>query len=125
MRWAAVLAALGLALTAARSDPLAGRVAGPPAQCLDDMQATGGPTILDQSTILYRQSGRRLWVTHPDGPCPALAPLRTLIVIRYGAQTCAGDRFRVLDPGSTIPSGFCRFGPFVPYDKAPATGRSG
>ena len=117
MRRALAVAALALSLTAARSDPLAGRVAGPPAECLDDMQASGGPTIVDRNTILYRESGRRLWVVNPDGACPSLAPRRTLIVIKYGSQTCAGDRFRVLEPGSTIPSGFCRFGKFVPYDK--------
>lgn len=121
MRGAVVLATLALTLTAAKSDPLAGRTAGPARECLDDFDASSGPAIVDQNTIIYRPTSRRLWVVHPDGPCPALRPDSALIVIHYGGQTCAGDRFRVRNPESPIPSNFCRFGKFIPYDRtAPA-----
>lgn len=100
----------------ARSDPLAGRVAGPMKDCLD-LDRAQAPDIVDATTILYRQSGKRIWKTEPVGTCPALRPLSTLIVEVYGKQMCRGDRFRVLDNGMSIPSGYCRFGGFTPYDK--------
>ena len=116
MRRVATLAALVLTLTATRSDPLAGRVAGPPRECVD-LQRLQGPAVEDAGTIVYHESGRRLWVTHAIGPCPALRPITTLIVDVYGAQLCRNDRFRVLEPNANIPSGICRFDRFTPYDK--------
>lgn len=51
-----IAAALGLALTlsAARSDPFAGRVAGPPAQCVDTSTTMSGPVIADKDMIIVR-----------------------------------------------------------------------
>jgi hypothetical protein len=109
--------ALVLALTAADKDPLAGRIAGTPSECIQ-LRATDGPTIVDEHTILYREgAGRRIWKTGPVGACPSLRPLNTLIVEVYGGQLCRNDRFRVLEPGVSIPSGYCRFGAFTPYVK--------
>ena len=117
MRRTAALLPLLLALPGAAKDPLAGRTAGTPVSCVSDSLDSSGPTIIDRHTILYRQSGRRVWVVQPQGECPALAPFNTLVVEKWGSQTCAGDRFRVLEPGAIIPSAFCRFGKFTPYDK--------
>lgn len=118
IRRAATLAALSLTLLAARSDPLVGRVAGPPVDCIDS-ERVQGPDIVDNHTILYRQSGRRIWVTHPADSCPALRPVNEkLVVERSGLTLCRNDRFQVLEAGSTIPSSYCRFGAFTPYDKA-------
>lgn len=121
IRRIAPFAALAVALVAARSDPLAGRVAGPAVDCIE-LSRTDGPDIVDQGTILYRQSGKRIWRTGPVGTCPSLRPLTTLIVEVYGSQICRNDRFRVLEPGTSIPSAYCRFDRFTPYDKP--TGRS-
>lgn len=108
--------ALPLALGAAAKDPLAGRVAGKPVNCIDTSTVGNGPIIVDNKTILY-QRGSRTWKTSPIGACPALRPLTTLIMIRYGSQLCRNDRFRVLEPGVSIPSAFCRFDAFTPYDR--------
>lgn len=113
---AALLASLALPLLAAKSDPLAGRVAGKAERCIP-LSATQGPQIIDDRTIAYRQSGRRLWVNHPIGPCYRLRQLNTIIIDVYSGQLCRNDRFRVLEIGSTIPGPFCRFGDFVPYDE--------
>lgn len=114
---AATLAALSLTLLGARSDPLVGRVADAPVDCIDS-QRVQGPDIVDNRTILYRQSGRRIWVTHPAGSCPALRPLNNrLVVERSGLTLCRNDRFQVIGSGSTVPSSYCRFGAFTPYDK--------
>ena len=115
MKQALLLAALALPLLAAKSDPLAGRVAGPPQNCIT-LSQTNGPSIIDAQTILYTEgAGRRVWKTGPVGACPSLEPLNTLIVEVYGGQLCRNDRFRVLTPGTTIPSAYCRFTEFTPY----------
>lgn len=116
MRRLVAFSALALTLGAARSDPLAGRVAGPPSECVS-LSRIHGPDIVDAQTIIYRETGKRLWVVHPIGACPALRPLNTLIVDVYNGQLCRNDRFRVLEPGLSIPSGYCRFDRFTPYDK--------
>lgn len=112
---ALALLALAVPLMAAKSDPLAGRVAGSPAECIT-LSSTSGPAIIDAHTILYTDgAGRRLWKTGPVGDCPSLAPLNTLIVDVWGGQLCRNDRFRVLTPGTSIPSAYCRFTQFTPY----------
>lgn len=98
-----------------QKDPLAGRVAGAPVDCVDRSQL-GGPDIIDGRTILYRQSLKRIWRNDPQGACPGLRPTATLIVEGYGSQLCSGDRFRAREPGSIIPGPYCRLGKFVPYD---------
>lgn len=113
---AASLALLPLALLAAKDDPLAGRIAGPPADCID-LSFVQGPQIVDRSYILYRETGRRIWRTEPVGGCSRLEPMSTLVVEVYGNRLCRNDRFRVLRPGESIPGPSCRFGPFVPYTK--------
>ncbi len=115
---ALLLAALALALPllAGRSDPLEGRIAGAPVRCID-LQQLNGPEIVDPQTILYRQSGKRIWKTGPVGECASLRPLDTLIVDVYGGQLCRNDRFRTVSGGMSIPSGYCRFRDFTPYDK--------
>lgn len=112
------LLALALPLLAAKSDPLAGRIAGAPQRCIT-LSPTNGPSIVDRHTILYTEgAGRRVWRTGPVGACPSLEPLTTLIVDVYGGQLCRNDRFRVLTPGTLIPSAYCRFTEFTPYTRA-------
>lgn len=115
---AAVLAMVAAlpALMAARDDPLAGRVAGKPQACLPSINQIT-PEVIDERTILYRFTGKRVWRTGPVGPCRSLRPLTTLIVEVNGGQLCRNDRFRVLTPGTTIPSAWCRFDSFTPYDR--------
>lgn len=111
------LAVVALALPAGASDPLAGYVAGEPQECVN-LSSVSGPSIVDRHTILYRENGKRIWKTGPVGDCPSLAPLNTLIVDVYGGQICRNDRFRVLTPGLSIPSAYCRFDRFTPYVRA-------
>lgn len=108
-----LIAALALPLLAAKSDPLAGRVAEAPANCIS-LTSMQGRSIVDAHTILYTQ-GARVWKTGPVGACPSLAPFTTLVIDVYGGQLCKNDRFRVITPGMTIPSGYCRFTEFTPY----------
>lgn len=110
--------AVGLSapVPAAKSDPLAGRVAGPPQRCIG-RPGNQGPVIADEGLILYRTTGKRIWRATVIGPCPGIRPFNTLILEVYGSQLCRNDRFRTLPPQSIIPSAYCRFGEFIPYDK--------
>ena len=103
-------------LAAADDDPFAGRVTGPVASCID-ARLTPEVQIPDPHTIIYRETAKRLWRTGPDGPCPDLEPLATLVVEQQGAELCRGDRFRVRREGSGTRGGICRFTGFTPYDK--------
>ncbi|MBN8813902.1 MAG: hypothetical protein J0J06_00480 [Sphingomonas sp.] len=96
-------------------DPLAGRVAGAPVDCVDQARIMG-PDIIDNRTILYRQSLKRIWRNDLEGTCPGLRPTATLIVEVFGSQLCRNDRFRAQEPGSIIPGPYCRLGKFTPYD---------
>lgn len=110
------LVTLAIPSSAADKDFLAGRVAGKPVNCIDP-QMNNGPTIIDADTILYNANGRRLYRTGPVGKCPSLRPMTTLIVEIRSGQLCRNDLFRVLEPGTTIPSAYCRFRDFTPYEK--------
>ena len=118
------VAALGLLGAAAPAAPrqetaesaLAGRVAGKPVDCVEQSRL-GGPQIIDSKTLIYRESGRRVWRNDLVGECPGLRPMDTLIVDVYGSQLCRNDHFRAISPGDRIPGPYCRFGQFIPYDK--------
>ena len=96
-------------------DPLAGRIAGKAVDCVDQSQL-GGPDVIDDRTILYRQSLGRIWRNDLAAACPGLRPQTTLIVEIYGSQLCRNDHFRSRDAGSVIPGPLCRLGKFTPYD---------
>lgn len=128
MRALPLVALLALAIPAAAAAPpakdgkkperdfLAGRVPGKPVNCIDP-RSNQGPTIVDSQTILYNVTGRRIYRTGPVGTCPSLRPFTTLIVEIRSGQLCKNDMFRVLEPGTSIASGYCRFQSFVPYEK--------
>ena len=111
---AAALMASGTAL-AAKPDPFAGRVAGPPVRCVNTSLLVRNPEVIDSRTIVYR-AGRRLWRTGPVDECPGLRPMTTLVVQVYGGRICGGDRFQTLASGTAFPGGPCRFREFTPYD---------
>lgn len=120
MRAAALLVALALPLTAARSepadpDPFAGRVAGKPARCVA-LRQSDGPTIAADGVVILRRGAGRIWRANLIGPCPNLRPFNTVITEVYGGQLCRNDKFRVLEPNLSIPGPYCRFGSFTPYD---------
>lgn len=100
---------------APREDPLAGRIAGAAVDCVDQSRL-GGPDIVDNRTILYRQSLGRIWRNDLPAACPGLRPNTTLIVQIYGSQLCRNDNFQTRDAGSIVNGPLCRLGKFTPYD---------
>lgn len=96
---------------------LGDRVPGTPRDCISTSDSDS-PQIIDDHTILYKPVGRTVWRNDLGASCPGLRPYTTLIVEVHGSQLCRNDRFRVLEPGTSIPSAFCVFGKFTPYEKA-------
>ena len=98
------------------ADALDGYSPGAPQDCMP-IDRTNGPQIIGGGVVLYRESGRRIWLARTEGECPWLRRDGILVAERFGNQMCRTDRFRLIDRGSSIPSGHCRFGSFTPYDK--------
>lgn len=96
---------------------LAGRVAGKPQDCVA-LSRIDGPQIIDHQTLLYTQSGRRVWRNDLPSACPGLHADDIVIVEAFGANLCRGDHFRTVSRSGSIPSAPCRLGIFTPYDKA-------
>ena len=91
------------------------RKAGAPVDCINST-TNDGPQIIDKQTVIYRQ-GQRVWVNKLTAECPGLTPFNTMLVELHGSQICRNDQFRIIEPGSSIPGAFCRFGKFTPYSK--------
>lgn len=120
LAWLAIAALPLLAAPAVskdKADPFAGRKAGAPVSCVDTSVSMSGPTIAENGMVIINNGGRRAWLAKVRGQCATLRPFGTLIVDRWGSQLCRNDRFRVLEPGQSIPSNWCFFDEFVPYDR--------
>ncbi|MES2046539.1 MAG: hypothetical protein V4475_21925 [Pseudomonadota bacterium] len=115
---AAGLAAAAPAATRDRDplDEFAGRVAGPAVNCLSADRA-GNLVALDERTLIYRESRRRIWRNDLPDACPGLNDDSLLVIELFGSGPCKGDRFHPVQRGSNIPGPSCRLGSFVPYDK--------
>jgi hypothetical protein len=92
----------------------AGKVAGPPMQCLQSMDMND-MTVIDESTVAYKR-GSTVYMSHMEGPCSGLGGTAIMVTRTFGAaQTCRGDIARMVDPTSHIERGSCLFGEFTPY----------
>ena len=80
-----------------------------------DADHIDGPQIIGDDTLIYRR-GDKLWRTTVEG-CPSLSGDPLIIAEIYGSRMCRRDHFRTVTRGSTIPSGYCFFGPFTPYSR--------
>ncbi|QNQ09731.1 hypothetical protein [Sphingomonas alpina] len=98
------------------SQELAGRIPGTPTDCID-LSRVDGPMIVDMHTILYRQSGKRIWRMDVGNTCPALREDMVLVIRPSDSRLCRNDTFQALDRDSRVPSISCRIGQFVPYDR--------
>ena len=95
---------------------LEGLTPGAPVNCIS-ASSVHGPTMIGKNTVLYREGGRKVWRNDLVAACPAMGFGNTMIIELHGGQICRNDMFRVLEPGSSIPSGYCRLGKFTPYKK--------
>jgi hypothetical protein len=120
---AAAVAATPVAAMAARPSPearlakiLEGRTAGKPVRCLSlhDIRST---EIIDGTAIIYRTSGRRIYVNRVRGGERQLDRDDIMITQPFGTQLCNVDIVRLVDRGSRFQTGFVSLGDFVPYTK--------
>jgi len=100
------------------SQALAGRVAGPPVDCIRDFRGDRRMKVIDDWTIIFRAGGV-VYVQNPPGGCQNLNRPTSSLVTRMAGRDrlCSGEIHLVVDSTSGISRGSCAFGPFVPYRK--------
>lgn len=99
---------------------LAGKVAGAPQSCLANWRAQN-MVVIDDNTIVFRESSARVWVQKPRNPCDRLSnPSYALVTRTITNQLCSGDIAQVVDPSANIMVGTCVIGDFVPYVRSGA-----
>ncbi len=93
-----------------------GKVAGPTMNCLpsysaDDMQ------VIDDQTLVFRQSASRVVVANLNGSCDNLGVPGFALLTRQpgGSGMCSGDIAQVINTGSGMTAGSCVIGSFTPY----------
>jgi hypothetical protein len=95
---------------------LAGKVAGPPVSCLPSTRAND-MTVIDEDTVIFRQSSSHIYVGHMAGGCNMLGqPGYALLTKQVGSSgLCHGDIASVVDTHSGFTVGSCVIGDFIPY----------
>jgi len=101
---------------------LAGRVAGPPVDCIA-LGSTQQSTIIPHTAIVY-DNGSTLYVNRPNG-AETLDDDDILVTKIWGSQLCRLDIVHLVDRGSRMESGFVGLESFVPYKRAPKDGTHG
>ncbi len=100
---------------AALAKVLAGRVAGPPQDCVA-MDQLGGDQAFGSGVILFRGLTREVvWVNRPPHGCLFLEPGRALKIEPTMGRLCRGDAVSVVDPVSGEQFSGCDLGQFTPY----------
>jgi hypothetical protein len=97
----------------ARTNELAGRIAGPAQSCVST-QPTRNLQVVDESTLVYG-SGNTLYLNRLRAPCLGLNPTTTLIFDLHASHYCSGDHFRTIETGASVPGPVCLLGDWVPY----------
>lgn len=107
-------AASGPSRTAAEEDALArmlvGAEQGPAQQCV----RTNSDSLAMMGNVLVLRQGRRIWRnTQTNCVSSSIDPL--IVVEQFGSSLCQGDRIKLVDRGTSIPSASCVIGQWVPY----------
>lgn len=96
---------------------LKGKVAGEPRNCISNSRNVNAIRISDD-TLLYRESGRTVYVNKLRSSCPGLTRGDDILVVEtYSGQLCSGDIIRLVDRNSGIQGPVCSLGQFTPYKK--------
>lgn len=101
---------------AAFDNMIAGKVAGKPMSCLPPYLTTD-MQVIDESTLVFRQTQSKLYVAHMRGSCANVGNFSyALVTKQYGSQgLCSGDIAQVVDTSTGMLAGSCVVGDFVPY----------
>ncbi|MBV9528786.1 hypothetical protein [Sphingomonas sp.] len=93
----------------------AGKVAGPPMQCLSSREMND-MVVIDESTVAYRRGAGTVYIGHMQGPCNGLGGDAAMVTRTFGpAESCRGDIVRMVNTASRMDVGSCLFGEFTPY----------
>jgi hypothetical protein len=98
---------------------LDGRTAGPPVNCIDPGRAYT-TEIIDETAVVYRMPGGKLYVNRPRIGAPVLNHDAIILSRTFGMQLCDRDIVHMIDRGGRGPAramGAVGLGPFVPYGK--------
>ena len=101
---------------------LAGRVAGPPTDCIDGYERDRGGQLYADGSILYYGRGSTVYLNHPAG-CPAFRSDLAITSRTPSDRLCRGDIIQVIQPSSGIFAGTCALSAFTPYPRDRATGK--
>ena len=125
-----LLAATSACATSAVSEPrtasaetklaraLAGKVAGPPVDCLPSYR-TNDMSVIDDNTILFREGSKLVYRNDPPGGCSPMSRTGYALLTRSPtSQLCRGDIVRVVDLTTHNTVGSCSLGDFIPYRAA-------
>lgn len=96
------------------AEALTGYTAGRPQYCIPIRQQQ---STIYGNKILYRTTGRQVFVTDTNGGCFGMSRNDVLVTRSFTGQLCRGDIVTTVDPISRIQTGACSFGDFVPYTK--------
>lgn len=97
---------------------LAGKVAGPPVDCLP-ARRTNDMSVIDDNTILFREGRKLVYRNDPPGGCSPMSRSGYALLTRSPtSQMCRGDIVNVVDLTSKITVGSCALGDFIPYRAA-------
>ena len=102
--------------SAALAEATAGRVAGEPVACVNQVGLRNTRTVGD--AILYEGPGDVLYVNHGNGGCGVLEHGRAIRTRTPSTRLCRGDIVTAFDPVSGMEFGGCSLGDFVPYRRA-------
>lgn len=97
------------------ADSLEGLTAGEPKDCIDQTRVNNIETYA--GTILYRVSSREIYRNNVSGGCFGLAHGDIVVTRTPTSRLCRGEIIHTVSPGSSMPSGSCSLGDFIPYKR--------
>jgi hypothetical protein len=92
---------------------IAGRVAGPPVDCIDIHRVTSS-RIIPGTAIVY-DAGSVIYVNRPRGGAETMDQWDIMINRLYSSELCSIDTVELIDQSSRMYSGSVFLGQFVPY----------
>lgn len=94
---------------------LSGKTPGEPQRCIW-LREIDGTTIIDSSTVLYRERRDTVYRNDIPGGCPGLQNDRAFATQQPSdIRLCEGEQIRVFDPQTSVEYGTCAIGAFTPY----------
>lgn len=97
---------------------LAGKVAGPPTECIPTTAASSH-SLIAPGAIAFSTNPGKVYVSNVAGTgCEGLAnPRYSLVSTSHGSSLCSGDIVQVRDLQTGVMAGACSLGVFTPFTR--------